>query len=75
MFCITVFSNANLKPSELQDLFNNRHGEANDLSHEIESMKAKRIHFESRETLPKLSFFSANKLLLVASIYMVLYNT
>ena len=29
MFCNVVFSNANLKPSELQDHFKNRHGEAN----------------------------------------------
>ena len=72
MFCNAVFSNANLKPSELQHLFNNRHGEANDLSHEIESLKAKRIRFESRGTLPKLVFFSANKLLLIASIYGIL---
>ena len=29
MFCNTVFSNVYLKPSELQDFFNNRNGVAN----------------------------------------------
>ena len=39
--CNIVFSNVNLKPSELQDNFYNRHGEANVLGHDVESLKAK----------------------------------
>ena len=39
MFCNAVFSYANLKPSELQDHFKNRHGEANVSGHDVESKK------------------------------------
>ena len=41
--------------------------------HDVESLKAKRIRFESQGTLPKLGFVSADKPLLMAS-YHVAYN-
>ena len=73
IFCNVVFSNANLKPSKLREHFNNRHGGADVSGHDVESLKAKRIRFESRGTLPKLGFVSADKPLLMAS-YHVAYN-
>ena len=73
LFCNTVFSNANLKPSKLQEHFNNRHGGANVSGHDVEPLKAKRNHFESQRRLPKLGFVSAGKPLLLAS-YHVLYD-
>ena len=59
-----------LKPSELQDHFNNRNGWANVFGHDIESLKPKRIHLESRATLPILGFKSAGKPLLMTSYHM-----
>ena len=47
--------------------FNNRHGGADVWSHDVELLKAKTIRFESRGTLSKLGFVSANKPLLMAS--------
>ena len=47
IFCNVVFSNANLKPSKLREHFNNRHGGADVSGHDVESLKAKRIRFES----------------------------
>ena len=67
MFCNTVFSNANLKPFELQDHFKNQHGEANVSGHDLKSLKAKRIRFELQRTFPKLGFVSAGEPLLMAS--------
>ena len=66
MFFNTVFSNANLKPSDLQDHFKIRLGEANVSGHDVKSLKAKRIRFESRKTFPKLGFLFAGKPLLMA---------
>ena len=37
MFCNTVFTNVKLKPSELQNLFNNHNGEANVSGYDVES--------------------------------------
>ena len=73
IFCNVVFSNANLKPSKLREHFNNRHGGADVSGHDVESLKAKRMRFDSRGTLPKLGFVSADKPLLMAS-YHVAYN-
>ena len=41
--------------------------------HDFESLKSKRIRYDSRGTLPKLGFVSAGKPLLLAS-YHVAYN-
>jgi len=46
MLCETVFSNANLKPSKLQELFENRHGGADFLGHAEQSLRAKRARFD-----------------------------
>ena len=61
MFCNIVFLNAYLKPSELQDHFNYRNSGANNSGPDVESLKPKRIRFESRATLPKLDFVFADK--------------
>jgi len=59
MFYDAVFSNANLKQSKLQELFEDRHGEANVVGHE--SLRAKRASLDSRAaTLPKLGFVLTN---------------
>ena len=73
MYCNIVFSNANLKSSKLREHLNNRHGEADVLGHVVESLKAKRMCFETRGTLPKLGFVSADKPFLMVS-YHVVYN-
>ena len=73
MFYNIVFSKASLKPSKLQKHLNNLHGGADVLGRGVESLKAKRIRFESRGTLQKLDFLFADKLLLMAS-YHVAYN-
>ena len=62
-----------MKPSKLREHFDNRHGGADVSGHDVESLKPKRICFESRVTLPKLGFVSADKSLLIASYYMA-YN-
>ena len=46
MFCNTVFSNAYLKKSELQDYFKNRNGGATVSEYNDKSLKPKRILFE-----------------------------
>ena len=66
MFCNIVFSNTNLKPSKLQEPLNNRHCGADVSGHDVESLKANRIQFESQGTLPKLGFVSADKPILMA---------
>ena len=73
MLCNIVYSNSNLKPSKLQEHFIKRHGGADVSGHDFESMKSKRIRYDSRGTLPKLGFVSAGKPLLLAS-YHVAYN-
>ena len=73
MLCNIVFSNSNLKPSKLQEHFNKRHGGADISGHDFESLKSKRIRYESRGTLPKFGFVSAGKPLLLASDH-VAYN-
>ena len=53
--------------------FDNRHGEADVSLHDVESLKAKMMCFETRGTLPKLGFVSADKPFLMVS-YHVVYN-
>ena len=68
MFCKTVFLNANLKPSKLQDHFNNRHDGANILGHDFESKGKKDPPWTTRNLnfkLPKLGFVPADKPLLI----------
>ena len=57
----------------MKDYFKNRHGEANVSGQNVESLKAKRIRFESQGTLLKLGFVSASKTLLIAFNHLV-YN-
>jgi len=56
-----------LKPSKLQDHFDNRHGGATVIGYDENSLRAKRIRFDSRATLPKLRFGSIDEPLLMAS--------
>nr|XP_053635382.1 protein ZBED8-like [Cherax quadricarinatus] len=72
IICGNVFSNANLKPSKLQEHFNNQHGGANVAGHDFKSLQAKRARFDSRATLPKLGFISVNKPLTAS--YQVAYK-
>ena len=53
----------------MQEHFNNRHGGADVAGHDVESLKAKRIRFDSQGTLPQLDFICASKLLLMASYH------
>lgn len=73
ILCGIVFSNANLKPSKLLEHFNNRHGGADVASQDVESLKAKRVRFDTQGTLPKLGFIPTEKPLLIAS-YHVAYK-
>ena len=45
----------------MQEHFNNRNSGADVSGHDVKSLKAKRIHFKIRGTLPKLGFVSADK--------------
>ena len=73
ILCNAVFSNANMKPSKLQEHFSNKHGGSGVESHDFESLKTKRARFQSRGTLPRLGFVSVDKSLLLAS-YQVAYK-
>ena len=53
------------KSFKLQEHFKNRNSGTDVLGHDHESLKAKRIRFETGGTLPKLGFVSANKPLLM----------
>ena len=66
ILCSTVFANANLKPSRLNEHFNNRHG-GTDAGHDLNSLKIKRERFDRSGTLPKLGFVPVEKPLLQAS--------
>jgi len=63
----TVFSNANLKQSKLQEHFDNRYREASVVGHDEKSFRAERVRFDSRATLPKLGFVFVDKPPLMAS--------
>ena len=54
---ILNFQTLNLKPSKLREHFNNQYGGADVSGHDVEPLKAKRICFESRGTLPKLGLY------------------
>ena len=62
-FVILYFQTISFK---LQEHFNNRNSGIEVSSHDDKSLKAKRIRFKTRETLPKLGFVSAYKPLLMA---------
>ena len=66
ILCSTVFSNANLKPSRLNEHFNNRHG-GTDAGHDLNSLNIKRERFDRSGTLPKRGFVPVEKPLLQAS--------
>ena len=72
ILCNVLFSNANMKPSRLQEHFNNKHGGVKP-GQDSESLKIKKVRFDSSGTLPKMGFVPADKLLLLAS-YKVVYE-
>ena len=61
-----------MKPSRLKEHFNNKHGGVKP-GQDSESLKIKRVRFDSIGTLPKMGFVPADKLLLLAS-YKVAYE-
>lgn len=73
ILCNAVFSDANMKPSKLQEHFNNKHGGGGVEGHDFESLKTKRAYFQSCGTLPRLGFVSVDKPLLLA-LYQVVYK-
>jgi len=66
ILCSTVFTNANLKPSRLNEHFNNRHGGAKS-GNDFNTLKIKRGRFDGGGTLPKQGFVPIEKPLLQAS--------
>ena len=64
----SVFAHANLKPSSLNEHFNNRHG-GTDAGHDLISLKIKREQFDRSGTLPKRGFVPVEKTLLQASYH------
>lgn len=66
ILCSTVFTNANLKPSRLNEHFNNRHGGAKS-GNDFNTLKIKRGRFDRGGTLPKQGFVPIEKPLLQAS--------
>ena len=50
VLCNVVFSNANLKPSKLDEHFKNLHGGL-EAGYDVESLKVKRARFDSAGTL------------------------
>ena len=61
-----------MKPSRLKEHFDNKHSEVK-LGQYSESLKNKRVRFDSSGTLQKVGFVSSNKPLLLAS-YKVAYE-
>ena len=49
LLCSIVLCNANIKPSRLQEKFDNRHGRVKS-GQDSESLKNKRVRFDSSET-------------------------
>ena len=72
ILCNVLFCNANMKPSRLKEHFNNKHGGVKP-GQDSESLKIKRVCFDSSGTLPKMGFVLADKPLLLAS-YKVAYE-
>ncbi|XP_076352730.1 protein FAM200C-like [Tachypleus tridentatus] len=72
ILCSTLFSNANLKPSKLDEHFKNKHG-GRDAGNDIVTLRVKRARFDQVGTLPTYGFSPTEKLLLRAS-YEVAYQ-
>lgn len=70
--CSVKFSNANLKPSKLNEHFQNQHGGL-EAGTDLETLQLKRARFDRSGTLPKLGFVQIVKPLLYAS-YQVAYQ-
>ena len=68
----TIFSNANLKSSKLDEHLKNQHG-GSDAGYDIDSLKVKRARFDSSGTLSAYGFLLYEKPLLLAS-YKVAYS-
>ena len=67
MLCETFLSNTNSKPSMVQEHCHNQYGGADFADHDEKSLRAKRAHYDSQTTLPKLGYVSVNKPLPMAS--------
>ncbi|XP_076322307.1 protein FAM200C-like [Tachypleus tridentatus] len=72
ILCSTLFSNANLKPSKLDEYFKNKHG-GRDAGNDIVTLRVKRARFDQVGTLPTYGFLPTEKHLLRAS-YEVAYQ-
>ncbi|XP_076352731.1 protein FAM200C-like [Tachypleus tridentatus] len=72
ILCSTLFSNANLKPSKLDEHFKNKHG-GRDAGSDIVTLRVKRARFDQVGTLPTYGFSPTEKPLLRAS-YEVAYQ-
>ncbi|XP_076315873.1 protein FAM200C-like [Tachypleus tridentatus] len=72
ILCSTLFSNANLKPSKLDEHFKNKHG-GRDAENDIVTLRVKRARFDQVGTLPTYGFSPTEKPLLRAS-YEVAYQ-
>ncbi|XP_076359052.1 protein FAM200C-like [Tachypleus tridentatus] len=72
ILCSTLFSNANLKPSKLDEHFKNKHG-GRDAGNDIVTLRVKRARFDQVGTLPTCGFSPTEKPLLRAS-YEVAYQ-
>ena len=59
-----MFSNANLKPSKLDEHFKNRHG-GRDAGNDIETLRVKKDKFDRAGTLPMYGFSPLQKPLLI----------
>jgi len=71
ILCCNKFSNANLKPSKLNEHFTKQHGGV-DAGYDFESLKSKRVRFDKSGTITTFGFISHEKPLLQAS-YQVAY--
>ena len=66
VLCCTTFSNANLKPSKLDEHFQNRHG-GKTAGNDIATLQVKKARFDRAGTLPSYGFSPPEKPLLRAS--------
>jgi len=66
VLCGTMFSNANFKPSKLNEHFQNRHG-GKTAGNDIATLQVKRARFDRVGTLPTYGFSPPEKTLLRAS--------
>ncbi|XP_045117651.1 protein ZBED8-like [Portunus trituberculatus] len=72
ILCITLFSNANLKPSKLDEHFKNKH-DGRDAGNDIVTLRDKRARFDQVGTLPTYGFSPTEKPLPRAS-YEIAYH-